>query len=342
MAEQQAFIDASVASGGAGTEVDPYGSASEWESNEQTNLVIDGDTHKAFATGGIDGTAFTISSWGTDSTHFVELTSKSGDDPSGVFDSSKYFLDGGTGLGATLAINDDNTKLTAIQFRRDGPGAVSSQRSCVNIAAQAAGNTHDIERCVFLSIAAAAPAQKVAITTSDSDTVLTIKNNVFYDFDDTGDDAIDIAAQTAGTAKIINNTMQNCTVGITGLGNTKIVNNVFQNCGTDVSGTVDTGNSGNNLSDAASGLPGSNNVHSSTLTFLDAANDDFHLDSGDSDAIGAGVGPSSDSDVLTTDVDGDTRTGTTCDIGYDEFVAAGGGPVYQSIKHKYLRTLLTR
>ena len=134
----------------------------------------------------------------------------------------------------------------------------------------------------------------------------------------------DIQSQTAGSAKVINNTFQNCTVGVAGLSSTKVLNNVFQDCGTDVSGTVDTGNSGNNLSDAASGLPGSNNVHNSTLTFADKAGDDFHLDSGDSDAIGAGVGPSSDSDVLTTDVDGDTRSGTTCDIGYDEFVAGGG------------------
>ena len=325
MAEIQTFIDATVASGGAGTELDPYGSASEWESNEQTDLVSDGDTHKALATGGIDGTAFTISGWGTDSTHFVELTSQASDDPSGVFDSAKYFLDRGTGLGAIVAINDDNTKLTSIQFRRDGPGAVGSQRPCVSIAAQAAGNTHDITSCVFLSIAAVASAQKVGIVTSDSDTVLTANNNVFYDFDDTNDDGIDIQSQTAGSAKVINNTFQNCTVALAGLSSTKVLNNIFQSCGTDVSGTVDTGNSGYNLSDAASGLPGSNNVHSSTLTFKDAANDDFHLDSGDGDAIGAGIGPSSDSDVLTTDVDGDARSGTTCDIGFDEFVAVGGG-----------------
>ncbi len=39
---------------------------------------------------------------------------------------------------------------------------------------------------------------------------------------------------------------------------------------------------------------------------------------GDTYAIGAGVGPSSDSVVPTDDVDGDTRSGTTCDLGFDE------------------------
>jgi hypothetical protein len=39
---------------------------------------------------------------------------------------------------------------------------------------------------------------------------------------------------------------------------------------------------------------------------------------------GGGVGPSADSDVPTTDVDGDTRSGATTDIGMDVIAAAGG------------------
>ena len=74
------------------------------------------------------------------------------------------------------------------------------------------------------SIAAAATAEKIGISSDDADTVLTVKNSVFYDFNDTNDDAIKITAQTAGTADLINNTFQNCTVGVTGLSNTKIKN----------------------------------------------------------------------------------------------------------------------
>ena len=324
------FVNTGSTAGGDGTTNNTsgatraYASLNEWESNEQTDLVSDGDTHEVTCEGGIDSANLTISSWGTNSTNFPTIKTTV-DDPSGIFDSGKYFLDRGTGLGAILSINDDNTKLSGIQFRRDGPGGVGSQRPCIVIAAQAAGNTHDIENCIFHSIAAAASAQKVGIYSGDSDTVLTVKNCLFFNFDDTNDDGIDIAAQTAGTAKLINNTFQNCTVGLAGLSNTKVTNNVFQDCGTDVSGTVDTGNSSDNLSDAASGLPGSNNVHSATLTFVNKAGDDFHLASGDTSAIGAGIGPSSDSDVLTTDVDGDARSGTTCDIGFDEFVSVGGG-----------------
>lgn len=60
-----------------------------------------------------------------------------------------------------------------------------------------------------------------------------------------------------------------------------------------------------------------------TLTFNNAAGDDYHLAAADTLAVDAGIGPSSDADVPTTDIDGDARSGATCDIGADEFVASG-------------------
>lgn len=57
--------------------------------------------------------------------------------------------------------------------------------------------------------------------------------------------------------------------------------------------------------------------------YEDILNGDFTLLSG-SDLVGAGVGPDTDSLVPTTDIDGDTRSGTTTDIGADLYVASGG------------------
>lgn len=64
---------------------------------------------------------------------------------------------------------------------------------------------------------------------------------------------------------------------------------------------------------------GSNNLDSDPL-FVDAANGDFHLQE-TSPCIGKGIGPSTNSSVPTTDIDGDPRSGATCDIGADEFIA---------------------
>ena len=66
--------------------------------------------------------------------------------------------------------------------------------------------------------------------------------------------------------------------------------------------------------------------HNQTFTFVDAANHDYHLQSGDAGAKDYGTDLSSNPDSaplapLSTDIDGDTRSGSW-DIGADEYVAA--------------------
>ncbi len=78
--------------------------------------------------------------------------------------------------------------------------------------------------------------------------------------------------------------------------------------------------------DTADDQGGAGNKTGISLTFEDSANDDYHLDSGDTDVIDDGIGPTDGtygSDIPTLDVDGDTRSGATCDIGFDEYVAGG-------------------
>jgi len=85
----------------------------------------------------------------------------------------------------------------------------------------------------------------------------------------------------------------------------------------------DTVNSTNNAADdSAINTPPGVSPFTTDITssdFVDSANDDYHLASG-SVLISAGSDLSS---VFTTDGDGDTRT--NWDIGFDEFIAAGGG-----------------
>ena len=76
-----------------------------------------------------------------------------------------------------------------------------------------------------------------------------------------------------------------------------------------------------NMDGSDSSAPGTNSLHAQSQSFADAANGDFHIPSADP-GIGEGVGPSVDSVVPSTDIDGHTRSGSTCDIGADEYYLA--------------------
>jgi hypothetical protein len=68
--------------------------------------------------------------------------------------------------------------------------------------------------------------------------------------------------------------------------------------------------------------------------FSDPANGDFTL-LNTGNLYDAGVGPGTDSDVPSADIDGDSRSGSTCDIGADEYVSAGGETVMPIFLHHY-------
>ena len=78
-----------------------------------------------------------------------------------------------------------------------------------------------------------------------------------------------------------------------------------------------------NISDRAADAPGANSKNSTTVTFLNAAGNNFHLDSGDTGAGNSGTDLSADANLpVTTDIDRDARPATFVDMGADEGVAA--------------------
>lgn len=95
-------------------------------------------------------------------------------------------------------------------------------------------------------------------------------------------------------------------------------------CGTDWSmSTIGIGTEEyvTNLSEDTT-APGADAIHSATVAFVDAANEDYHLAAGDA-GIGAGTDLSADAFwPFTTDIDGDTRS--AWDIGADELAAPAG------------------
>lgn len=91
-------------------------------------------------------------------------------------------------------------------------------------------------------------------------------------------------------------------------------NNIFSSVGTQAFSGA-TGTISYNLFYNSGTARGTNTVTSGDPG-LDAAG---HIGSG-SNARGAGIGPSSDAAVPTVDIDGDARSGTTTDLGADQFV----------------------
>lgn len=118
--------------------------------------------------------------------------------------------------------------------------------------------------------------------------------------------------------------------GISGYGSDIVgKNNIVQDSGNvDHIGAWAAGSTDNITSDAT--CKGSNPQTSVILTFANKASDDFHLDSGDSEAIAQGADLDEDGSLpVTDDIDGDLRDTSTPDIGADEFVAVGGAGVQQ-------------
>lgn len=175
-----------------------------------------------------------------------------------------------------------------------------------------------------------------------------IYNNIAYDWVSTASaDSLEGAfilrksTTGGGNAFLFNNTAYNCTRGYkatTSLGGRYVVNNIAQAC-TDGFENVGIWSSGstNNCSDIASDAPGTS-PQTGTVTFVDAANDDYHLSSSDTKAKNLGVlidgiitaSTAVGQYLLDDDVDGVVRTGTW-DIGADEIFVAPVS-IYRSLQ----------
>ena len=124
----------------------------------------------------------------------------------------------------------------------------------------------------------------------------------------------DVASFKMYNCTFLGDGVNTCTCIYNQLSSAVFKNNIFVDCGTeafyDATGTIDY-----NLFYNSGTARGTNTVTS------DPSLDAHGWHGSGSSAIGAGVGPSVDGDVPTTDVDGNTRSGTTCDLGALEYTA---------------------
>lgn len=157
-------------------------------------------------------------------------------------------------------------------------------------------------------------------------------DNLVYGFGDTSDLGIEMFGATVLGDLYYNNTIINCVTAFGvinyGKGGT-IKNSLVYGCTTFVSSTP--GVRGDyNATDLASfsyNDSGAKNTHDLTSITNPFANSgatppNYHLAAAVA-LIGAGIGPTSDSNVPSVDIDGQSRSGATTDIGADLYVAAG-------------------
>jgi hypothetical protein len=122
------------------------------------------------------------------------------------------------------------------------------------------------------------------------------------------------------TTHFINCTVGDCNYGVVADAAITVKNVLAHGSGVGFVGSF-SAESDYNADDDGNGAPGAHSHTGHTFTFVDEPGHNFHLAAGDVGARGLGIG-TTDGDVLSTDIDGNSRGSATCDIGADEYAAA--------------------
>ena len=297
------------ASGGA---TGAYNDCSSWES-QNSNLVSDDDDLTVDFANEDCGERLVIAGWTTDATRNMTLQNLNISinlyDPTVHVNQVDYVTIQDATIEKTGEFPEGDVRAIRVQ-NADGFVLERSKIYLVSLTPDNSGGAVDVD--------------------SDGGSVdgTVIRNNIIYDCDD---HCIDITFGDGDTIGVFNNTTVDATdTGIkvseynTGSGSTvNIYNNIAYGSGTDYSISVGsaTYNNDDNLSQDTSSP---NSAHrSKSLTFEDSGANDFHLASGDTDAIDLATDLSG-SYSFSDDFDGDTRSGSW-DIGADERAGGGGG-----------------
>jgi len=231
-----------------------------------------------------------------------------------VRDTSKYRLED-VSSGELLDIDIPWVYVLGVQFYKTGNiyGQVGA-----HVFHATAGGENSFIACYFGHDGLSTGTHNALVNGSGSP-LMTVKDNCINGWTGTGI-YFEYGAR-AGT-QVYNNTVDGCAVGFDMANDTDVTakNNIASGNTTDWTRVSGITASHNSSTDGTH--PGSNGV-TGTPSYVGSG--DYHLAVGDTSWHTAGLGISSDSNVLTPDPDGDTRSGSTCSMGFDEYVSVGGG-----------------
>jgi len=328
MAEIKRFVNRASSAGGDGTTNNTTGAdrayytLNEWEAAEQTDLVTDTDTHQVDCTGTLstqDTTSLNVDGWTTGASNDITID--------GLNAFNGYKLEGFANSDGFVTCTEDYANFFKLNVE-----VTSNAAGNRGIRISGVGGTTLTKLVIFgcnvrNSGGGATPAagiQAIALKQSANNYVI---NNFIY-----GDWANGIVGgyiQSTASCIVYNNTVIDCydvNIDVAGQAgaNARCINNIAQGAGTNDYEYNSGYTFGGNISeDATSPDVALRNI---TLTLTSAT--DLHLDSTDTEAMGAGVNLYTDADYpVTIDIDGDARDDAAFDIGADHYVSAGGDPV---------------
>jgi len=316
------YINASSAGGDGTTNNESGGTAAyaslvSWEANATPTTLT--DAWEVLCDSGSSNVAETtnvlINAFTTTATNNITIKPNTGQFSYGIWNSNVYRFD--TTSGRAIEINNQYVTVTSLQFKA---ATTSSFRYTIDISTIASGGSRiEISNCLVWGLPTGGASTVRGIYVNDPDATTYIINNIVFGYLN-GTNACHGINIANGNHNVLNNTVTGCRVNISlGSGATRLcVNNIAQG-GTllDFESTGTAGSDFNLSSDTtATTVGGSNGINSTTLTFVNAAGDDYHLVSGDAN------NGSDLSGTFTDDIDGETRS--DWHIGADEYIAVGG------------------
>ena len=258
-----------------------------------------------------DTTALSIYGWTTAQQNYIKIytptlttEATTSQRHQGKWDDGKYKLEKDVTGGTLLYIFDNHVRIDGLQLN-----VINSSDSWTNGIGTAnidSGSDIRISNNIVKLTNSASSVKQIGINPSATNTSAKIWNNVMYDFTLGG-----IRTNSTSLTNVYNNTViggSYCYSSAGGSG-TILKNNIAQNCTDGYSGTFGP-SSDYNLSDLASDAPGSHSKNSTTVSFIDSTNKDFHLAASDTAAKDAGADLSQDLYLpITGDIDLDASRG---------------------------------
>jgi hypothetical protein len=300
-----------------------YTSLSAWEAGEQRDLValdeiavakIQGDW-----TGVTDTTPVIIDGFITDSTRYIKIYTTPEARHNGKWDDTKYKL---ITNGTQIRVQDPHVRIDGLQLKMTSLANHGS--SGIILYSGGAVNEMYVENLIIQGLTDSTYSHYgiYVFSLGNAGSKAYIWNNIIYNVLGSTGRGISIS-EADHTAYVYNNTVYNNYLGIQReLGTAISKNNISYNNTDNYSGTFDAASTNNLSGPTQTDAPGSNPRNGVTVTFVDAANKDFHLASNDAGARNYGADLSGDANLaFTTDIDGETRPGEgTWDIGADEYI----------------------